>query len=137
MEFMQKFGRFFGLLLLVAIIYFFYSIYSDYYQNVRVVEAYKHARMTATLTAEYFSKNLKFPDNIDKLDLEKAEPSYVGEISIHKQTGIIKIQLVGKSLDEGIFIFSPTINGSQLSYACQFSNIPIKYVPKDCTSKSS
>jgi hypothetical protein len=137
LEFIQKFGRFFGLLLIVAIIYFFYSIYSDYYQNVRAVESYKHARMTATLTAEYFSKNLKFPDNIDRLDLEKVEPSYVGEISIHKQTGIIKIQLAGKSLDEGIFIFSPTINGSHLSYACQSSSVPIKYVPNDCISKSS
>lgn len=134
---MRKFVRFFGLLLTVAIIYFFHSIYSDYYQNVRAVESYKHARMTAILTTEYFSKNLKFPDSIDRLDLEKTEPSYVGEISIDKQTGIIKIQLAGKSLDEGIFIFSPTINGSQLSYACQSSNVPIKYVPNECISKSS
>lgn len=117
--------------------YFFYSIYSDYYQNVRAVESYKHARMIATLTTEYFSKNLKFPDNIDRLELDKAEPSYVGEISIHKQTGIIKIQLAGKSLNEGIFIFSPTINGSHLSYDCQSSNVPIKYVPNECISKSS
>jgi hypothetical protein len=137
LEFIQKFGRFFGLLLIVAIIYFFYSSYSDYYQNVRAVESYKHARMTATLTAEYFSKNLKFPDNIDRLDLEKAEPSYAGEISIHKQTGIIKIQLAGKSLDEGIFIFSPTINGRHLSYDCQSFSVPIKYVPNACISKSS
>lgn len=104
---------------------------------MRAVASYKHARMTATLTAKYFSKNLKFPDNIDILDLDKVEPSYVGEISIHKQTGIIKIQLAGKSLDEGIFIFLPTINGSHLSYDCQSSNVPIKYIPNGCISKSS
>lgn len=135
MIFSKKLFRFFILLLIATIVYYFYAAHSNYYQGVRAAESYKYGRTVSTATVEYFLKYKKYPNNIDDLKLEKPEPSYAGQIGINKQTGIINIQLAGNSLEEGVLIFSPqTTKDGRFSYTCQHSNVPIKYVQKECVT---
>jgi hypothetical protein len=123
-------------IIVVSIFYLFYSTYSSYYQGVRSTESYKHAKSIATSLTKYYSIHLKFPDNIEELNLEKPEQHYIGKIIFYNQTGVIKIQLAGESLSEGILMFSPEIkNGNYLSYTCHPLNIPTEYIPKECASK--
>lgn len=135
MIFPKKLFRFFIFIFITAIVYYLYATYSNYYQGVRAAESYKYGRTISTATVEYFLKYKKYPNSIDDLKLEKPEPSYAGQIGIDKQTGIINIQLAGNSLEEGVLIFSPqTTKDGRFSYTCQPSNVPIKYVQKECVT---
>lgn len=127
-----------GFVAAASILYFFYSIHSSYYQSVRAVESYKHAKAVTTSLSEYHSIHLKYPDSLDELNTEKAENHHIGKIIFDNQAGVIKAQLAGKSLSEGILIFSPQIkNNSEVSYICHPQNVPPKYVPKECAVTES
>ena len=130
-----------ALLILAGIIaasisYLFYSTHSSYYQGVRATESYKHVKSITISLSKYYSTHLKYPNNLKALNLEKPEQHYIGKIIFDNQTGVIKIQLAGESLSEGILIFSPEIkNGNYLSYICHPLNVPTKYIPKECAAK--
>ena len=119
-----------------SILYLLYSTHSSYYQGVRSTESYKHAKSITTSLSKYYSTHLKYPNNIEELNLEKPEQHYIGKIIFDNQTGVIKIQLAGQSLSEGILMFSPEIkNDNYLSYTCHPLNIPTEYIPKECAAK--
>lgn len=120
---------------LASTFYLFYSIHSGYYQGVRSAESYKYAKTVTASLSKYHSINLKYPNSIDELSLEKPEQHYIGRIIFDNQTGIIKIQLAGESLSEGALIFSPKINNNNPSYTCQSLNVPADYIPKECAAK--
>ncbi len=132
-----------ALLVLVAIIatsilYIFYSIYSSYYQGVRSAESYKHAKSIAILLSEHYSTHSKYPRNIGDLNLKKPELNHIGKIIFDNQTGIIKMQIAGESLNEGVLMFFPKIkNNNELSYICHPLNIPIDYLPEECVAKKT
>lgn len=122
-----------GFIVIASILYFSYSIHSSYYQGVRAVESYKHAKAVTTSLSKYRSMHLKYPDSLDELNIEKAEQHHIGRIIFDNQTGIIKIQLAGESLNEGALIFSPQIkNNSEISYICHPMNVPAEYIPEEC-----
>nr|WP_322939491.1 pilin [Pseudomonas sp. s4] len=119
-----------------SIFYLLYSTHSSYYQGVRSTEPYKHAKSITASLSEYYSIHLKYPNNIEELNLENPDLHYVGKITFDNQAGVIKIQLAGHSLSEGILIFSPEIkNNNHLSYTCEPLNVPTEYIPKECTAK--
>ena len=121
--------------MVASIFYFFYSIHSGYYQGVRSTESYKYAKTVTASLSTYYSINLKHPNSIDELSLEKPEQHYIGKIIFDNQTGTIKIQLAGESLSEGALIFLPQINNNNLSYICQSWDVPADYIPKECAAK--
>lgn len=130
-------GKFIGVLLLIALGWGFIDTYDEYYQGVRARESYSYARAAASSSEKYFIKNMKFTESIDELKLENPNYEYVGQIGINKQSGIISIKLAGDSLDEGELIFSPrTAKDGQLIYICQYSNVPVEFVPTECVAKS-
>ncbi len=123
-------------IIVASIFYFLYSTHSSYYQGVRSTESYKHAKGITTSLSKYYSIHLKHPSNIEQLNLEKPEQQYIGKVIFDNQTGVVKIQLAGESLTEGILMFAPEIkNGNHLSYTCHPINIPTQYIPKECAVK--
>ncbi|MEX6503627.1 hypothetical protein [Pseudomonas zhanjiangensis] len=122
-----------GVVVISSILYLSYSIHSNYYQGVRAAESYKHAKTVTASLSKHYSINLKHPNHIAELNLEKTEENYIGKIVFDNQTGVVKIQLAGESLSEGALIFSPQIkNSNDLSYTCHALNVPPEHIPKNC-----
>lgn len=120
---------------MASILYLASSIRSEYYQGVRSKESYKYAKSISSSLEKYYSAHLSYPDRVGDLDLQKTESLYSGKIIFNNKTGIIKIQLAGESLSEGVFIFYPEdIGGNNLSYACIPQSVPEKYIPSECAA---
>lgn len=121
-----------------SIFYLLYSIHSSYYQGVRSTESYKYAKSVTISLSKYYSIHSKYPNNMGELNLEKPEQHYIGKIIFDNQTGVIKIQIAGESLNEGILMFSPQIkHNNELSYICHPLNVPTDYIPKECVAKET
>lgn len=134
MKIFKSASTFIVLFIIAAMFYVFYSVHSEYYQGVRSVESYRYAK-AATASAEgYYSINSTYPVHIDDLKLSKPDSEHIGNISVDNITGAILIRFAANDFDEGMFIFTPTIdkNAGSVSYACQSIDIPSKYVPEEC-----
>lgn len=123
-------------IIVASMFYLFYSIHSSYYQGVRSIESYKYTKNVTTSLSKYYSIHSKYPSNMGELNLEESEQHYIGKIIFDNQTGVIKIQIAGESLNEGTLIFFPQIKHSnELSYICHPLNVPAEYIPKECAAK--
>lgn len=133
MQSIIKATKFIFLCAIAALILYVYSVYSGYYRGVRVTESYKYARRVAAAVVDYSSRSLSYPNHIKDLNLPESDLSYVGKISIDKNSGIISIYVGGDTLDEGALVFSPRVasNGS-VGYACHSVDVPMRYIPEPC-----
>jgi hypothetical protein len=115
---------------------FIYAIHghNKFYQGVRSQESNRVAKHVTSSIAAYHSKHKKYPDTIfDVIDAESINGTYVGNIEYENQLGVLSVMLAGDSPDEGILVFSPTINSDgELSYKCQPKDVPSEYIPEDC-----
>lgn len=135
MKYTKKTLLFLLIIITISIFYFAYSTYSSYYQGVRSIESYNYAKNISSSLTKYYSAHLSYPGKVEELSLEQPDNLYVGKIIFDNNTGIIKIQLAGESLSEGVLIFYPEdIVDNNLSYACSTLSVPAEYIPSECTA---
>ncbi len=144
------------LMIVVAIIGILAAIaipaYQDYTQRAQVGEAFTIVSSAKTAVAEFRQTQGAFPGTTEIGDLNlnvgtAATPAgkYVESIAVAATTGVISVKMassgVGADIKDKTVTFTPPsdtalASGLPFSWACNSTDMAIKFLPKNCTTGS-